>query len=635
MIVILKNDEEGRIMELSARVQLILATTSGAFILVAWLMETYSDSPYYVLFYILAFLIGGYAKAVEGVQQSLEDKRLNVELLMMIAAIGSASIGYWGEGAALILIFAFSGALEMYTLQKSDRDIKALVSLQPEEALLICGTKEIKVDAWTLKPGDTIKVRPGERIPADGIVQMGTSFVNESALTGESGVKEIKPESRVLAGTLNQSGLLEIIVTKYMKDSVFQRMIDLVNKAQNDAPPVQRKIEEFEAKYVLFVLLAAALTVIVPGSTGFWSYTESLYRACVLLVVASPCALVASTMPALLASLSNAAKQGILFKSGIYLEKIKSVNVMAFDKTGTLTEGNPTVKTAVMNHPSLKEEDILPVIYAIEKNSTHPLAKAILANLELKAEGKTVKLTAYEDIPGLGVKATANGISWKVGSRELAGITEMEERKILSRLFSEEEEKAQTFVYVTANDVLTGYFLIGDSVRGESVEAIQALQQKQILTLMLTGDTKRGAEEVGKLAKVDEVGYSCMPEDKVNTLKKWKDKHAVVAMIGDGVNDAPALAVADIGVAMGMGSDAAIETADVVLVKNDLSKLLYAMNLSERLSKIVRQNIVFSITVIILLLGANFFQMLTLPLGVVGHEGSTILVILNGLRLLR
>ena len=340
-------------------------------------------------------------------------------------------------------------------------------------------------------------------------------------------------------------------------------------------------------------------------------------------------------MPALLASLSNAAKQGILFKSGIYLEKIKSVNVMAFDKTGTLTEGNPTVKTAVMNHPSLKEEDIFPVIYAIEKNSTHPLAKAILANLELKAEGNAVELTAYEDIPGLGVKATANGIRWNVGSRELAGITDKEERKMLSRMCSEEEEKAQTVVYVTADDVLTGYFLIGDSVRDESVEAIQALQQKQILTLMLTGDTKRGAEEVGKLAKVDQVGYSCMPEDKVNTLKKWKDQHAIVAMIGDGVNDAPALAVADIGVAMGMGSDAAIETADVVLVKNDLSKLLYAMNLSERLSKIVRQNIVFSITVIILLLGANFFQVLTLPFGVVGHEGSTILVILNGLRLLR
>ena len=261
-------------MELSARAQLILATTSGALILAAWLMETYSESPYYVLFYILAFLLGGYAKAVEGVQQSLEDKRLNVELLMMIAAIGSASIGYWGEGAALILIFAFSGALEMYTLQKSDRDIKALVSLQPEEALLISGTKEIKVDAWTLKPGDTIKVRPGERIPADGIVQMGTSFVNESALTGEAAVKEIKPESKVLAGTLNQSGLLEINVTKYMKDSVFQRMIDLVNKAQNEAPPVQRKIEEFEAKYVLFVILAAALTV---HRTGIYRLLE-LYR---------------------------------------------------------------------------------------------------------------------------------------------------------------------------------------------------------------------------------------------------------------------------------------------------------------------------------------------------------------------
>jgi Cd2+/Zn2+-exporting ATPase len=366
-----------------------------------------------------------------------------------------------------------------------------------------------------------------------------------------------------------------------------------------------------------------------------WSYSEALYRACVLLVVASPCALVASTMPAMLASLSNAAKQGILFKSGIYLEKMKNVNVMAFDKTGTLTEGNPMVKTAKFIHPSLKYEDIRPVVYAIEKNSTHPLAKAILTNLKPDHEDGGIELTSYEDMPGLGVKAKAKGIHWKVGSRELTGISVKEERRLFTEVFSADENKAQTVVYVTADDVLAGYFFIGDTVRNESIEAIHALKQKQILTLMLTGDSKQGAEEIGQLARVDEVGYSCMPEDKVNTLKKWKERQSIVAMIGDGINDAPALATADVGVAMGMGSDAAIETADVVLVKNDLSKLLYAMNLSERLSKIVKQNIVFSIAVIICLLGANFFQVLTLPFGVVGHEGSTILVILNGLRLLR
>ncbi|MCM3719296.1 heavy metal translocating P-type ATPase [Fictibacillus phosphorivorans] len=622
-------------MELSARTQLILATTAGCLILSAWLIETYTQSPFYVLFYILAFIVGGYAKAVEGIQDSINEKKLNVELLMMFAAIGSAAIGYWGEGAVLILIFAYSGALESYTLQKSDKEIKSLISLQPEEAWLISENQEIRVDASTLKPGNRIKVKPGERIPADGVVQKGKSFVNESALTGESFAKEIKCSSEVLAGTLNQTGLLEISVTKHMKDSVFQRMIDMVNRAQNEAPPVQRKIEEFEAKYVLFVLLAAALTVLIPGSTGLWSYSDSFYRACVLLVVASPCALVASTMPALLASLSNAAKQGILFKSGVFLEKLRTVNVVAFDKTGTLTEGNPSVTAVRYVHPSIKEDILNPIIYTIEKNSTHPLAKAILKRLEPDFEGNEKEVISYENIPGLGVKAEAAGIKWKIGSRELTGISEEKESNLIADLTEDSEVTGQTIVYVTADDELAAYFLIGDTVRCETIEAIDSLKKKHILTLMLTGDSKRGAEMLGRLAKVDEVGYSCMPEDKVNTVKGWKDREAVVAMIGDGVNDAPALAIADVGVAMGMGSDAAIETADVVLVKNDLSKLLYAMRLSERLSKIVKQNIVFSIGVILFLLLANFFQVLTLPLGVIGHEGSTILVILNGLRLMK
>ncbi|MGM0804215.1 MAG: heavy metal translocating P-type ATPase [Bacillota bacterium] len=622
-------------MELSARTQLLMATTSGIFILTAWMMEKYSDSPYYVLFYLLAFIVGGYAKAVEGIQESIKDRQLNVELLMMFAAIGSAAIGYWGEGAVLILIFAYSGALEMYTLQKSDKEIKALLSLQPEEAWLLLEDKELRVEASSLEPGNLIKVKPGERVPADGVIVKGNSFINESALTGEPLAREVHTSSEVLAGTLNQSGLLEISVTKHMKDSVFQRMIDLVNNAQNDAPPVQRKIEEFETKYVLFVLLAAALTFLVPSSIGVWSYSESLYRACVLLVVASPCALVASTMPALLASLSNAAKNGILFKSGVFLEKLSLVNVIAFDKTGTLTKGRPTVKHAEFLQTSWCKEKLISIIYEIEKNSIHPLANAINEYLKVRPEKTPIELTAFEDVPGKGVKADIQSTIWKIGSRKWTDITEKQEFELLMNLDDEAKDTGHTVVYVTANDQLAAYFLLGDTVREETVKAIKELQSKQILTIMLTGDSKRGAEMIGRIAKVDEIGYSCLPEDKVNTVKKWREKDAVVAMIGDGVNDAPALAIADVGVAMGMGSDAAIETADVVLVKNDLSKLLYAMRLSERLSKIIKQNIFFSISVILLLLCANYLQFLTLPLGVIGHEGSTILVILNGLRLLK
>jgi Zn2+/Cd2+-exporting ATPase len=255
--------------------------------------------------------------------------------------------------------------------------------------------------------------------------------------------------------------------------------------------------------------------------------------------------------------------------------------------------------------------------------------------LEQNRRNPDPELDFFEDNPGLGVKALVKGTTWKIGNRAWTEISENLECQLISQSEGLEREPGHTIVYVTADDELAAYFLLGDTMREETVEAIQAMQQKQILTLMLTGDSRRGAEMIGKLANVDEVGYSCMPEDKVDTVKRWKERQAVVAMIGDGVNDAPALAVADVGVAMGMGSDAAIETADVVLVKNDLSKLIYAMNLSERMARIVKQNIVFSVSVIIILLFTNYFQLLTLPLGVIGHEGSTILVILNGLRLLK
>jgi Zn2+/Cd2+-exporting ATPase len=622
-------------MELSARIQLRLATSAGLFILTAWIMEEYLHVPHFVWLYSLAFVIGGYAKGMEGVKKSLQDKRLNVELLMVIAAIGSAAIGYWGEGAILILIFAYSGALEKYAMQKSNREIRTLLSLQPEEAWLISDDAEVRVPASALKPGDLIKVKPGERIPADGVVEKGFSYMSDAALTGEPAAKEIKRSSKVLAGSLNQSGLLEIRVAKYMKDSVFQRMIDLVDKAQSEAPPVQRKIEGLEASYVRFVLLAALLTALLPGSLGIWSYSESLYRACVLLVVASPCALVASSMPALLAALSNAAREGILFKSGIYLEKLNKVDVVAFDKTGTLTEGNPSVQCSCFIHPTLTKEETESVLHAMEKNSTHPLAKAILEELKPKIGHRITEITAFEDIPGLGIQAECSGVLWKAGNRAFTGITEKEEQSLLSECGSPEETPGYTAVYVTADGVLAAYFLIADVVRKDTIEAIKELQDRYILTLMLTGDSKRGAESVGKMAKVDEVSYSCMPEDKVKAVRKWRDRQAVVAMIGDGINDAPALAAADVGIAMGMGSDVAIETADVILVKNDLSKILYAIKLSKRLAKIIKQNILFSIAVIVLLLTANLFQVLTLPFGVIGHEGSTILVILNGLRLLK
>ncbi|MEN0648283.1 heavy metal translocating P-type ATPase [Caldifermentibacillus hisashii] len=623
-----------KLLRIEPYIELGFALFSGILILTGWILAKVDQQAISVFFYIFAYVIGGYFKAKEGITDTVQNKTLNVELLMVLAALGSAIIGYWEEGAILIFIFALSGALETYTMSKSRKEISALMSLQPEEAWLIKDGKEIKVAVEQLQVGDHIFVKPGERIPADGCVIKGRTSVDQAAITGESIPVGKGLNDDVFAGTVNISGSITVEITKPSSDTLFQKIITLVQNAESQKSPSQQFIDRFEGTYVKLVLAIVSLMLFLPHYIFEWSWNETFYRAMVLLVVASPCAVVASIMPATLSAISNGARKGILFKGGTHLESLGNLQSIAFDKTGTLTQGKPEVNQYLVR-PDLEDEKhkILQIIAAIEKHSNHPLAQAIVRFATIKNQCVPIELDSIEDVSGWGVKAFFNGETWKIGKRAFmdGNIEEVIDDKQRSFL----EEQGNTIVYIGKDQQVVAAFALKDIVREESKQAITNLQALGIEPIMLTGDNANTAKAIASEVGIRHYIYECLPENKVNEIRAIKEKYGLTAMVGDGINDAPALATADIGMAMGEGTDAALETADVVLMKNDLTKISQAIHLSKRMNRIIKQNLIFSISVIILLVMSNFFQSIDLPLGVIGHEGSTILVILNGLRLLK
>ncbi|MGG3855941.1 heavy metal translocating P-type ATPase [Caldifermentibacillus hisashii] len=623
-----------KLLRIEPYIELGFALFSGILILTGWILAKVDQQAISVFFYIFAYVIGGYFKAKEGITDTVQNKTLNVELLMVLAALGSAIIGYWEEGAILIFIFALSGALETYTMSKSRKEISALMSLQPEEAWLIKDGKEVKVAVEQLQVGDHIFVKPGERIPADGCVIKGRTSVDQAAITGESIPVGKGRNDDVYAGTVNISGSITVEITKPSSDTLFQKIITLVQNAESQKSPSQQFIDRFEGTYVKLVLAIVSLMLFLPHYIFEWSWNETFYRAMVLLVVASPCAVVASIMPATLSAISNGARKGILFKGGTHLESLGNLQSIAFDKTGTLTQGKPEVNQYLVR-PDLEDEKhkILQIIAAIEKHSNHPLAQAIVRFATIKNQCVPIELDSIEDVSGWGVKAFFNGETWKIGKRAFmdGNIEEVIDDKQRSFL----EEQGNTIVYIGKDQQVVAAFALKDIVREESKQAITNLQALGIEPIMLTGDNANTAKAIASEVGIRHYIYECLPENKVNEIRAIKEKYGLTAMVGDGINDAPALATADIGMAMGEGTDAALETADVVLMKNDLTKISQAIHLSKRMNRIIKQNLIFSISVIILLVMSNFFQSIDLPLGVIGHEGSTILVILNGLRLLK
>lgn len=612
--------------------ELIAAAVSGLLIAAGWLLDKGDYRSESIVAYLFAFIIGGFAKAKEGIEETIENKELNVEMLMIFAAVGSAIIGYWTEGAVLIFIFAVSGALETYTMNKSNKEISSLMELEPDEALLITNGQERLVAVADLQIGDQILVKPGERVPSDGRILKGKTNIDEAAITGESLPVSKSDSDEVFAGTVNLTGSITVEITKRSTETLFHKIIELVQNAQSEKSPSQLFIERFEGMYVKIVLAVVLLMMFLPHFLLGWSWHESFYRAMILLVVASPCALVASIMPATLSAISNGARHGILFKGGVHLENLSNLKAIAFDKTGTLTKGKPEVNEVIVRE-DLDQEEVLWKTASIENHSNHPLAQAIVKYVKPFSSRELLHPESIEDVSGWGVIANINGQEWKIGKADFVG-------KEAAETFAGEAAKqlasnGNSLVFVGIDGELAAMIALKDIVREETKAAIDDLKTKGIYTVMLTGDSEKTANAIAAESHVDRFFAECLPEEKVDQVKKLKDEFKTVAMVGDGINDAPALATANVGIAMGEGTDVALETADVVLMKNDLPRIAEAIHLSKRMNRIIKQNIVFSIAVITLLICSNFMQILDLPYGVIGHEGSTILVILNSLRLLK
>lgn len=612
--------------------ELLFAIMSGLFVGIAWILQSMELATSALVFFISAYMIGGYYKAKEGLDTFINEKKLSVEVLMILAAIGALIIGYYMEGAILIFIFALSGALETYTLNKSEKELSQLMSLQPNVATVIENGEERQVHTNDLQIGQHVIVKAGERIPADGKITQGLTAIDESAITGESIPVEKTLSSYVFSGTVNLTSTIVFEVTKRASETLFQKIIDMVQSAKEERSYSQQFIERFEGPYVKIVLLSVVCMMFIPYYLFDWTFQESFYRAMVLLVVASPCALVASVMPATLSAITNGARQGILLKGGVHLEQLGYTKAIAFDKTGTITNGKPVVTDAFVKD-EYNEPTFFATVAAIERETSHPLAEALVDYCDAASVTEAHTVENVTTVSGWGLEAIVSGKKWKIGKAdffhsELVEYFFPQDRK---RLLNE----GKTLVYVGSDEEIFALFALEDTIRDVAVETFEKLRNLGIATYMITGDHESTAKAVASKAKLDGYIANRLPNEKVDEVKKLRKRYGVVAMVGDGINDAPALATANVGIAMGAGTDAAIETADVVLMKNDLAKIPETIKLAKRMNRIVKQNVIFSISVIVLLIIGNLFQQVNLPLGVIGHEGSTILVILNGLRLLK
>ncbi|MFH8798864.1 heavy metal translocating P-type ATPase [Streptomyces sp. NPDC017936] len=588
----------------------------------------------YGILYAIAYAAGGWEPALAGLR-ALRGKTLDVDLLMIAAALGAAAIGQVLDGALLIVIFATSGALEAVATARTADSVRGLLDLAPATAtrLLPDGTEET-VDTEHLAVGDTILVRPGERVGADGRVLDGAGDVDQATITGEPLPVPKQAGDEVFAGTVNGTGALRVRVERDPSDSVIARIVKMVEEASETKAPTQLFIEKVEQRYSIGMVLATLAVFAIPLAFGD-SLSSALLRAMTFMIVASPCAVVLSTMPPLLSAIANAGRHGVLVKSAVVMERLGQIDTVALDKTGTLTEGIPHV-TEVRPLPGsgLEEGSLLALAASAEHPSEHPLARAVVA----AARERGLSLTDAEDFtstPGQGVTATVDGRTVTVGApaRLPAGAAHQPHRAVVAEL----EEAGRTAVVVLRDRAPVGVLGIADRLRPDAAATVAALTRLTGRTpILLTGDNRRAAEHLAAEVGITEVRAGLLPQDKVAAVKEWEARGRRVLVVGDGVNDAPALAAAHSGIAMGKaGSDLALETADAVVVRDELATLPSIVRLSRTARRFVLQNLAIAGAFIAVLVAWDLVGTLPLPLGVAGHEGSTVIVGLNGLRLLR
>ena len=619
-------------MNILEQKQIRYTITCGTLIILGLTASFHGLNLVSVICYLAAFLIGGFHSAIEGIQETLQEQHLNVDLLMVLAAIGASIIGYWLEGALLIFIFSLSGALEEYAMAKSEKSMTELLNLQPKTATRIRDGHYETVDVEDLAINDVIFIKKGEAVPMDAILTEGESLFDESMINGEPLPANKKVGEEIFAGSINLHQSCTATVHKNADETVMASIIRLVEEAQEQETKTSSFLNKIEDQYVKFVLVFVPLAIALFYFGFQWSWQESFYRGMILLTVMSPCALVASASPAILASLSSAAKQGILLKGGEALEQLSSIESIVLDKTGTLTKGTPTVQNAVI--VTENEAEVHAMMYEMEIRSTHPLGKSITAYTQAYKNSDAIAFDSFEEVIGNGLVATTQGSTWKIG--KLAWIdAEWKQHTTLASDIEKHLEQGDIVLAIEKNGQLIGFYAITDEIKESSQAVLHYFNDENIQTIMMTGDAEATAEAVAKHLEISDYQANCLPEDKATYVKNLAEKGVSVAMVGDGINDAPALANATVGIAIGEGTALAIEASDIVLLKNNLSLIQYGHELSKKMKRIILQNIVFSLSVITILILANVFQFINLPLGVIGHEGSTILVILNGLRLLK
>ncbi|MCX6017856.1 MAG: heavy metal translocating P-type ATPase [Chloroflexi bacterium] len=664
------------------QIESILVGITLAAMLTAWAISTLAPAQTALTtgFYVVAYGAGGAFGLKESIA-ALRRGAVEVDLLMVLAALGAATVRAPFEGAMLLFLFSLSNVLQGYALGRTRDAIRALMKLRPNEALTRRngGTLLLPIDQLVL--GDRIMVRPGERMPLDGTVLEGESACDESSLTGESMPVTKRVGDTVFAGTINQSGGIEVEVTRLAQDSTIAKLIKLVEDAQSEKAETQRFLDKAERIYAAGVIVFTLLLIFVPYLLLGESFSIAFYRAMTAMVVASPCALVISTPSAILSAIANGARRGVLFKGGAHLERAADISVVAFDKTGTLTEGRPTVtdvtiiplfddehkslastptsfrtpaRRTVEHHTPNEQNTLLLLAAAVESKSEHPLATAIVKTATERGL-QWPEVTQFQSVTGRGVRAQVDfmgGVEIAIGSpRYFDGIELFGRPAALDEVTRlQDEGKTSVIVAKVKSDEsmnVLGVIAIADVIRPGAARIAEDLNSVGVQrVVMLTGDNERVARAIAQQANVGEFFADLLPQDKVVRIKELlkpatsntsngRRRDPVVAMVGDGVNDAPALATATLGVAMGAaGTDVALETADIVLMANDLQKIPYAIALSKAARRVVAQNLIFSSAVIVILLISALGFKLPLPLGVVGHEGSTVLVVLNGLRLL-
>ena len=590
-----------------------------------------------IAFFVLAYIAGGAFATITALRDLFLARTVSVDFLMITAAIGAAIVGHWEEGAILLGLFSTSNALEHHALGRTQRAVRALMELSPQVATVLRDGQELVVPIEELRLGEVVLVRPGERVAVDGCVLAGETAIDQSAITGESLPVDKRVGDTCFAGTINSHGAIQVRVDRLHQESTLARIVQFVEQAQAEKSATQRFTDRFEGWYAVGVIAFSTLVGVIPPLVLDQGWEPSIYRAITLLVVASPCALVISTPASTLSGLANAARNGILFKGSASLEDIGETRAIAFDKTGTLTYGRPALTDAIALDNGWSEERVLQLAASAERLSEHHMAVAIVrgAGEQGLSLGEAI---AFRALPGMGIAAKVDGDEVLVGNDLLFvgfGVAVPAEAAAeADRL----RDAGKTAVFVGDRQAVRGIIAVADTVRSSAQAVIAALKAQGIARIvMLTGDDRRVADGIGAELGIDEVYADLLPEEKLRIIEDLQLKvSGPVTMVGDGVNDAPALAMASIGVAMGgAGTDVALETADVVLMADDLTKLPYAIDLSRRTRRTIRQNLGFSLAVIGTLVVATLTRGIPLPLGVIGHEGSTVIVVLNGLRLLR